>query len=157
MPGSPVFSINFTNRLIPAKPKYLMSIGNSQAILKYFIDLKSETSVNQTLDLRSIKNFRIAWLFLIGDIYWKYRTAGARSIQLKFAEISVQNSMHRFAPTGKVSKKRVHLWRWSSFPGRTGWNFGWMDRAPGHVVFWKPWPVTGHIATAKTETFHHLL
>ena len=60
MPGSPVFSINFTNRLIPAKPKYLMSIGNSQAILKYFIDLKSETSVNQTLDLRSIKNFRIA-------------------------------------------------------------------------------------------------
>ena len=40
MPGSPVFSINFTNRLIPAKPKYL-TIGNSQAILKYFIDLKS--------------------------------------------------------------------------------------------------------------------
>ena len=45
MAGSPVFSINFTNRLIPAKPKYLMSIENSQAILKYFIDLKSETSV----------------------------------------------------------------------------------------------------------------
>ena len=37
-----------------------MSIENSQAILKYFIDLKSETSVNQTLDLRSMKNFRIA-------------------------------------------------------------------------------------------------
>ena len=37
--------------------------------------------------------------------------------------------MDRFGPTGKVSKKRVHLLRWSSFPGRTGWNFGWMDRA----------------------------
>ena len=37
-----------------------MSIENSQAILKYFIDLKSETRVNQTLDLRSMKNFRIA-------------------------------------------------------------------------------------------------
>ena len=36
-----------------------MSIENSQAILKYFIDLKSETT-NQTLDLRSIKHFRIA-------------------------------------------------------------------------------------------------
>ena len=60
MTGSPVFSINFINRLIPAKLKYLMSIENSQAILKYFIDLKSETSVNQTLDLRSIKHFRIA-------------------------------------------------------------------------------------------------
>ena len=37
--------------------------------------------------------------------------------------------MDRFGPTGKVSQKRVHLLRWSSFPGRTGWNFGWMDRA----------------------------
>ena len=53
----------------------------------------------------------------------------ARSIQPKFPEISVQNSMDRFGPTGKVSKKRVHLLRWTSFPGRTRWNFGWMDRA----------------------------
>ena len=37
--------------------------------------------------------------------------------------------MDRFGPTGKVSKKQVHLLRWSSFPGRTGLNFGWMDRA----------------------------
>ena len=41
MAGSPVFSINYTNRLIPAKPNYLMSIKNSQAILICFIDLKS--------------------------------------------------------------------------------------------------------------------
>ena len=53
----------------------------------------------------------------------------ARSIQPKFPEISVQNSMDRFGPTGKVSKKQVHLLRWSSFPGRTGLNVGWMDRA----------------------------
>ena len=58
-------------------------------------------------------------------------TRGARSIQPKFPEISVQNSMDRFGPTGKVSKKRVHLLRWTTFPGRTGWNFGWMDRARG--------------------------
>ena len=56
---------------------------------------------------------------------------GARSIQPKFPEISVQNSMDRFGPTGKVSKKLVHLLRWSSFPGRTGLKFGSMDRAPG--------------------------
>ena len=37
--------------------------------------------------------------------------------------------MARFGPTGKASKKLVHLLRWSSFPGRTGLNFGWMDRA----------------------------
>ena len=40
------------------------------------------------------------------------------------------NSMDRLGPTGKVSKKRIHLLRWSSFPGRTVWNFGSMDRAP---------------------------
>ena len=48
---------------------------------------------------------------------------GARSIQPNFPEISVQNSIDRFGSTGKVSKKRIHLLRWSSFPGRTGWNF----------------------------------
>ena len=55
---------------------------------------------------------------LVNESYW------ARSIQPKFLDISVQNSMDRFGPTGKVSKKRVHLLRWTNFPGRTGWNFG---------------------------------
>ena len=62
----------------------------------------------------------------------------ARSIQPKFPEISVQNSMDRFGPTGKVSKKRVHLLRWTTFAGRTGWNVGWMDRA-----LWFTWPSRG--------------
>ena len=53
----------------------------------------------------------------------------ARSIQPKFPEISVQNSVDRFGPTGKVSKKLAHLLRWTTFPGRTGRNFGWIDRA----------------------------
>ena len=39
--------------------------------------------------------------------------------------------MDRSGPTRKFSKKRVHLLRWTTFPGPTGWNFGWMDRAPG--------------------------
>ena len=37
--------------------------------------------------------------------------------------------MDRFGPTGKVSKKLVHLLRWTTFPGR---NFGCMDRALSH-------------------------
>ena len=65
---------------------------------------------------------------------WILPLPRARSIQPKFPEISVQNSMDRFGPTGKVSKKRVHLLRWSSFPGRTGLNFGWMDRAPNLCI-----------------------
>ena len=43
-------------------------------------------------------------------------TFRARSIQPKSPEISVQNSMDRFGPTGKVSKKRVHLWGGPLFP-----------------------------------------
>ena len=35
---------------------------------------------------------------------------GARSIQPKFPEISVQNSMDRFGPTGKVSKNGCTFW-----------------------------------------------
>ena len=70
MTGSPVFSINFINRLIPAKLKYLMSIENSQAILKYFIDLKSETSVNQTrLEICKAFQDRLTILRLIAEIY----------------------------------------------------------------------------------------
>ena len=37
-------------------------------------------------------------------------------------------------PTGKVSKKLVHLLWWTTFPGRTGRNFCWMDRAPWSVL-----------------------
>ena len=45
----------------------------------------------------------------------------------------------RLVPTGKVSKKWVHLLRWTTFPGRNGWNFGWMDRARNvlRAVQWK--------------------
>ena len=69
---------------------------------------------------------------VIRNALWKNQThkallpfsLWARSIQPNFPEISVQNSMDRFGPTGKVSKKRGHLLRWTTFPGRTGWNFG---------------------------------
>ena len=36
MTGSPVFSVNFTNRKKPAKPNYYTWIKKSQAILKCF-------------------------------------------------------------------------------------------------------------------------
>ena len=47
--------------------------------------------------------------------------------------------MDRFGPTENVSKKLVHLLRWTTFPDRTGLNFGWMDRAQYTSVYlaWK--------------------
>ena len=48
-----------------------MSIENSQAILKYFVDLKSEASVNQTrLEVYKAFQDRLTILNrLIGEIY----------------------------------------------------------------------------------------
>ena len=59
-------------------------------------------------------------MIIAGTEEWKSR---ARSIQPKYSEISVKNSMDRFGPTRKVSKKLVHLLRWTTFPGRTGRKF----------------------------------
>ena len=61
---------------------------------------------------------------------------GSAIHSIQFPEISVQNSMDRFGATGKVSKKLIHLLRWITFPGRTGLNFGWMDRAPALQREW---------------------
>ena len=58
--------------------------------------------------------------------------------------------MDRFGPTGKVSKKMVHLLRWSSFPGRTSWNFGRMDRAQNFRKFRSK---TQWIGSVQTEKF----
>ena len=76
--------------------------------------------------VRKYQSRRI-FLCAIGWLHVESRPSGthrARSIQPKFPEISVQNSMDRFGPTGKVSKKRVYLLRWTTFPGWTGLNFG---------------------------------
>ena len=47
----------------------------------------------------------------------------ARAILL-FMGVIHSTEMDRFGPTGKVLKKMVHLLRWTTFPGRTGRNFG---------------------------------
>ena len=62
------------------------------------------------------------WAWLVGN----YR---ARSIQPKFLEILVQNSVDPLGPAGKVSKKLVHLLRSTTFASRTGQNFGCMNCA----------------------------
>ena len=49
-------------------------------------------------------------------LYSGFQSPGARSLRPKFPEISVQNSMDRFGPTRKVSKKLVYLLRWNRFP-----------------------------------------
>ena len=47
-----------------------------------------------------------------------------QSVQQKFPEFSVQNSVEWLSPTIKVSKKVVHLLRWTTFPDRSSLNFG---------------------------------
>ena len=104
-----------------------------------FRKFRSKTQWMGSVQLEKFrKNWSTFWggpLFPVGPVWilveW-IASSGllrARSIQPKFPEISVQNSMDRFGPTGKVSKKRVHLLRWTTFPDRTSLDFGWMDRA----------------------------
>ena len=45
------------------------------------------------------------------ESYWIAGAPCARSIRPKFLEISVENSMDQFGPTGKVFKKLVHLFK----------------------------------------------
>ena len=87
--------------------------------------------------------------FAICQFDWPW----ARSIQPKFPEISVQNAMDRFGPTRKVSEKLVHLLRWTTCPGRTGLNFGWMDRAPWQALQGKrDWIICGR-PKSKDQNF----
>ena len=133
--------------------RYDLGTTKTQDQQKHDIEFPQNRLVWSGSQLMIVQNI---WMFSICEIYWEYGTAdhlvfwkcwpavelkkvlsvtkhGARSIQPKFPEISVQNSMERLGPTGKVSKKLVHVLRWSSFPGRTGLDFGWIDRAHGFV------------------------
>ena len=62
-----------------------------------------------------------------------------------------QNSMDRFVPTRRVSKILVHLLRWTTFPGRTGRNFGWMDRTHGHWRSGQIRPIGDHCSLTLFE------
>ena len=136
--------------LAPAGPRVLLKPVSNRVIAR---KLKREHKIfffgSVTLTLRR-NSIEISLRIAVHVLLYSKRTRArkrllrrlgtmrprARSIQPKFPKISVQNSMDRFGPTGKVSKKLVHLLRWSSFLGRTGMNFGWMDRAP--------WCLTGY-------------
>ena len=50
---------------------------------------------------------------------------GGDPFNQNFRKISVQNWMDRFGPTGKVSKKLVHLSRWTTYLGWTGPPENW--------------------------------
>ena len=88
-------------------------------ITDYFIKERSDQKFNLSAILSCGRQFEVSYIKYVVRNWWaqSFRDAGL------LPEISVQNSMDRFGPTGKVSKKRVHLLRWTTFPGRTGWNF----------------------------------
>ena len=111
--------------------KLSVSQGKLMKLLIAYNERIDQACANETDATSNTTTFAEVWVReiaaspqqLLHPLQW------ARSIQPKFPEISVQNSMDRFGPTGKVSKKRVHFLRWTTFPGWTGWNFGSMDRA----------------------------
>ena len=111
-------------------PKYYLQLYQQMFITEYHWGVHVAQGTNGELFYEKVIFTENFWSPVLKKLNLFWYIPWARSIQPKFPEISVQNAMDRFGPTGKVSKKLVHLLRWSSFPGRTGLNFGWMDRAP---------------------------
>ena len=119
---------NFTTVPDPLELQILLEDQTATEIL--FQSYAATTTIDRMTWLACISHYVRGHVHKTGHNY-NGTNRGARSIQPKFPEISVQNSMDRFGPTWNVSQKLVHLLRWSFFPGRTGLNFGWMDRARG--------------------------
>ena len=110
----------------------------------------------------------LSWIISIWEIYGEYRTAGHLepvwkpwpAVELKKV-LSVTN--HSFVFWAQREPNAI-LEIYKAFQDRLtflnrhmivlfSWicsicEIYWKDRTAGHLVFWKPWPVTSHIATA---------
>jgi len=96
---------------------FSVAIKRNQRVVAYLISVEivnfvRPKHVKSTISIERLQKKRYLnakWLF-----QW------ARSIQPKLPEISVLNWMDRFGPTRKVSKKSVHLSRWTTLLGWSG-------------------------------------
>ena len=171
MTGSPIFSINFTNRNNPAKPNYHMSIKKSTAkcteyrTAGHLVFWKPWPAVNLKKVLSVTKH---------GFVFWAQRKPNAKleiykvfqrkrgkqkEERRKRKEEVLSVTKHGFVFWAQ-RKPNARLEIYKAFQDRlTFLNrhmivwFSWIcsiceiyrkDRTAGHLVFWKPWPVTGH-------------
>ena len=124
-----------------------------------------------------------SWIISICKIYGEYRTAGHLVFSTSSPTVELKKipsvTKHGFVFSAQC-EPNIILEIYKAFQDRLtflnrhmivwfSWicsicEIYWKDRTAGHLVFWKPWPVTGHIATAfdqscvnRTETVHGTL
>ena len=108
-----------------------------------------------------------SWIIPICKIYGEYRTAGHLVFSTSWPTVELKKILsgtkHGFVFSAQ-HEPNVILEIYKAFQDRLtflnrhiivwfSWicsicEIYWKDRTAGHLVFWKPWPVTSHIATA---------
>ena len=127
-----------------------MSIKTSQATLKCFIDLKSSVFQKQETQLTR------------GDFSRRFSAEAVMTSNVaRHAMLWTENSNERARDQQKhdieIPQNRL-VWSGSRLMiVQNGWIFSicgiyWEYGTAGHLVFWKPWPVT---ATAKKVSLIH--
>ena len=139
MAGSPFFSVNFTNRNNPATPNYHLSIKKSQAkcteyrTAGHLVFWKLWPAFELTKVLSVTKH---------GFAFWAQRKPNA-----------VLEIYKAFRDRLTFLNRQVIVW--------CSWIISiceiyWKERTAGHLVFWKPWPVTGHISSHSVFSILYL-
>ena len=105
-----------------------------------------------------------SWIISICEIYGEYRTAGHLVFSKPWPAVELKKVLsvtkHGFVFWAQ-RKPNTRLEIYKAFQDRLtflnrhmivwfSWicsicEIYWKDRTAGHLVFWKPWPVTGHI------------
>ena len=137
MTGSPVFSINFTNRLIPAKPiNSKLKLHTHPGKPFYFY------SVPEARDSTKACRF-------FPPVFSRGRMKGQDSMTSLVTpcfEKKFVTSIQRLTKTkyeipqnrllGSGSRHTIVCFSWDESIGEIYWKY----RTAGHLVFWKPWP-----------------
>ena len=129
MTGSPIFSVHFTDRNNPAKPNY-QAKQSSEMYWEYgtagHLVFSTPWPAVELKEVLSVTKH--------GFVFWAQRKPNARlEIYKAFQD--------------RLTFLNRHMIVWFSWICSIC-EIYWKDRTAGHLVFWKPWPVTGHIATA---------
>ena len=112
-----------------------------------------------------------SWIISICKIYGEYRTAGHLVFSTSWPTVELKKILsvtkHGFVFSAQC-EPNIILEIYKAFQDRLtflnrhmivwfSWicsicEIYWKDRTAGHLVFWKPWLVTGHIATATISS-----
>ena len=168
MAGSPIFSVNVTNRKNSAVLNYhkSWSWSNQPVLWDFYIMFLLVSSLWMFVTIFYPKHG------MTGDV-WRHSilTFHAASVENRREKSLRVSSLLELKYTSTLSCRRLIRWnkkallykviltlRWCiennniKFSVIVDCEIYWEYRTASHLLFWNPWPVTGHIATVKNFT-----